>query len=101
MVFVLLIFSVSTTATGGLCRHAAAFPLSDDNPITRTRRINEYPGKKNEESVGIIFALCRSNCENDWISGRQKPGATRMRTERLKKTVGLYVYQITKTKIYN
>ena len=55
---------------------------------------------KNEESVGIIFALRRSDCENDWISGRQKPGATRMRTERLITTVGLHVYQITKTKIY-
>ena len=48
----------------------------------------------------FIFALRRSDCKNDWISGRQKPGATRMRTERMKKTVGLHVYQITKTKIY-
>ena len=48
MVFVLLIFSVSTTATGGLCRHAAAFPLSFDNAIARTRCVivNEYPGEK-------------------------------------------------------
>ena len=29
-----------------------------------------------------------------------KPGATRMRTDRLNKTIGLHVYQITKTKIY-
>ena len=58
------------------------------------------PAKTEEESVGIIFALHRWDCENHWISGRQKPGATRMRTERLKKTVGLHVYQFTKTKIY-
>ena len=45
-VFVLLIFSVSTTATGDLCRHAAAFPLSYDNTIARARRVNEYPGEK-------------------------------------------------------
>ena len=42
----------------------------------------------------IIFALPRLNCENDWISGRQKPDVIRMRTERLKKTVGLHVYYI-------
>ena len=29
-----------------------------------------------------------------------KPGATRMRTDRLNKTIGLHVYQITKTTIY-
>ena len=51
--------------------------------------------------MGIIFTLTHFKSDrivNDWISGRQKPGATRMQTERLKRKVGLY--QITKTKIY-
>ena len=44
--FCILIFSVLTTATGGLCRHAASVSLSYENTIPRTRRVNEYPGEK-------------------------------------------------------
>ena len=55
----LVIFSVSTTATGGLCRHAAAFPLSYDKPSREHVRVSMSIPAKNEESVGIIFALDR------------------------------------------
>ena len=75
------------------------FPYVTTTPLREHGLSMSIPAK-NEESVGIIFALNRQDCENHWISGRQKPGATRMRTERLKKTVGLHVYQITKTKKY-
>ena len=44
----------------------------------------------NEESVGIIFGSNADRIVNDWISGRQKLGATRMRTERLKKKLDVY-----------
>ena len=50
------------------------------------------------KKVWELFLNFAYRIVNDWISGRQKPCATRMRTERLKKKVGLY--QITKTKIY-
>ena len=95
MVFVLLTFSVSTTATGGLCRHAAAFSLSYAI-TTPSRGVSRCKMKKEWE----LFKHYTDTIVNDWISGRQKPGPSRMRTEKLKKKLGLPVYKTIKTKIY-